>query len=65
MAGALGVRMGGPSLYGGRVVEKPYIGEQDRDDFFGASTEAIRIGYAVSCLGAATAVITLFFWSVL
>jgi adenosylcobinamide-phosphate synthase len=27
MAGALGVRLGGPSLYGGVVVKKPYIGE--------------------------------------
>lgn len=27
MAGALGVRLGGPSSYGGRMCEKPYIGE--------------------------------------
>lgn len=27
MAGALGLRFGGPSMYGGRLVEKPYIGD--------------------------------------
>lgn len=27
MAGALGVRLGGPSRYGGIIVDKPYIGE--------------------------------------
>jgi adenosylcobinamide-phosphate synthase len=65
MAGALGIKMGGPSLYGGRTIEKPYIGEQERNDFYGASAEAIRIGYVVSCLGTATAITTLSFWSVL
>lgn len=65
MAGALGIRMGGPSPYGGRIVEKPYIGEQERDDFYGASAEAIRIGYVVSCLGTATTMATLSFWSLL
>lgn len=30
-AGALGVRMGGPNVYHGRVVEKPYIGVQFPD----------------------------------
>jgi len=28
MAGALGVRLGGPSMYGGISVEKPFIGEE-------------------------------------
>lgn len=28
VAGALGVRLGGPSLYGGRLVPKPYIGDE-------------------------------------
>lgn len=28
MAGALGVRLGGPSTYGGVLVEKPFIGEE-------------------------------------
>ncbi len=65
MAGALGIRMGGPSLYGGKIVEKPYIGEQTRNDLYGASAEAIKIGYVVSCLGTATTMTTLSFWSLL
>jgi adenosylcobinamide-phosphate synthase len=65
MAGALGVRMGGPSLYKGRMVEKPYIGEQGRGDFIEASAEAIRIGYIVSSLAAAAAILTLSFRSLL
>lgn len=28
LAGAFGIRLGGPSIYFGRVVEKPYIGEE-------------------------------------
>jgi adenosylcobinamide-phosphate synthase len=28
MAGALGIRLGGPSRYGGRLLAKPYIGEE-------------------------------------
>lgn len=27
-AGALGIRLGGPNFYGGRLVEKPYIGQE-------------------------------------
>ncbi len=27
MAGALGIRLGGPNIYFNRVVEKPFIGE--------------------------------------
>ncbi|MCK4727437.1 MAG: cobalamin biosynthesis protein, partial [Desulfobacterales bacterium] len=27
-AGALGIRLGGPNLYGGHLVEKPYIGQE-------------------------------------
>ena len=30
MAGALGVRLGGPSTYKGRVSEKPYLGEEKK-----------------------------------
>jgi adenosylcobinamide-phosphate synthase len=59
MAGALGVRMGGPSRYGGRLVEKPYIGEQERADHVAASAEAIRIGYVVALLGVLAAALAL------
>ena len=30
-AGALGLRLGGPSTYFGQVVEKPYMGDGDRE----------------------------------
>ncbi len=47
MAGALGIRMGGPSSYGGIIVEKPYIGdavaEGSAEDYFVASENAIII----------------------
>ena len=33
MAGALGVKLGGPATYEGRLVEKPYIGEDLNPDF--------------------------------
>ncbi len=33
MAGALGVRLGGPSTYGGVMVEKPYIGDSGVADY--------------------------------
>ncbi len=31
MAGALGIRLGGPNYYGGRLVEKPYIGQERKE----------------------------------
>jgi adenosylcobinamide-phosphate synthase len=50
MAGALGVRLGGPSVYFGRRVEKPFIGEAleplDRRRY----RRAIRVLYGTSLL---------------
>lgn len=41
IAGALGVRLGGPSLYGGVAVVKPYIGDNIlKEDFKPGSAEA-------------------------
>jgi adenosylcobinamide-phosphate synthase len=61
MAGALGVRLGGPSTYKGTFVFKPYIGEEnlstehgakDTDMFYlKASEEAVTITKVVSFLG--------------
>ncbi len=59
MAGALGVRLGGPSTYGGELVEKPYIGEATSEDYLSAADEAILIVQAASFLGAGIAAVTL------
>ena len=60
MAGALGIRMGGPSAYGGIVIEKPYIGNVRTEDYTRASEQAIAIVKASSILGIATAIAVLF-----
>ncbi|MEK7736119.1 MAG: cobalamin biosynthesis protein, partial [Nitrospirota bacterium] len=60
MAGALGIRMGGPSAYGGIVIEKPYIGNVRTEDYSRASEQAIAIVKASSILGIATAIAVLF-----
>ncbi|MDP3260655.1 MAG: adenosylcobinamide-phosphate synthase CbiB [Thermodesulfovibrionales bacterium] len=60
MAGALGIRMGGPSAYGGIVIEKPYIGNVRTEDYSRASEQAITIVKASSVLGIATAIAVLF-----
>jgi adenosylcobinamide-phosphate synthase len=61
MAGAVGIRMGGPSTYGGVIFDKPYIGETYREDYVGASEEAITIVLVASLLGAGLAVALLLF----
>ncbi|MBF0564889.1 MAG: cobalamin biosynthesis protein CobD [Nitrospirae bacterium] len=43
MAGALGVRLGGPSFYGGVVVEKPYIGYGTADMSTGKVRDSVLI----------------------
>ena len=60
MAGALGIRMGGPSAYGGIVIEKPYIGNVRTEDYSRASEHAITIVKTASILGIATAMTVLF-----
>ena len=65
MAGALGIRMGGPSTYGGMLVEKPYIGKNEREDYLAASEDAMRIAYVTSVFGVGIAAIVLASRSVL
>lgn len=60
MAGALGIRMGGPSVYGGVVVEKPYIGENRREDFVAASEDTISLVIISSVLTMTLAATILF-----
>jgi adenosylcobinamide-phosphate synthase len=50
MAGALGVRLGGPSTYGGVAVEKPYIGEEFTGDYLTSARQAVHVAVIASCL---------------
>ncbi len=63
MAGALGIRMGGPSAYGGVMVEKPYIGEartkEAAADYLVASERAITIAKFTALLGISIAALIL------
>lgn len=53
LAGALGVRLGGPSTYFGRQVNKPFIGDPGPPLAASHYTEAIRLLYTTSALMAA------------
>ncbi|HXW69164.1 MAG TPA: adenosylcobinamide-phosphate synthase CbiB, partial [Dissulfurispiraceae bacterium] len=63
MAGALGIRMGGPSAYGGVVVEKPYIGDagtkEAAADYLAASERAVTIAKFTALLAISIAVLIL------
>ncbi len=50
MAGALGVRLGGPSTYQGETIEKPFIGNEENPLTFKTIGVAIRIMYVTSVL---------------
>jgi adenosylcobinamide-phosphate synthase len=60
MAGALGVRLGGPSTYFGQVVEKPYIGDPQRPLKAYHYPQAIRILYATSLIMAGLTFLVLY-----
>lgn len=58
MAGALGVRFGGPSTYGGVLIDKPYIGEERHTSdifYLDASEKAIKIIRIASFVGSGVA----------
>jgi adenosylcobinamide-phosphate synthase len=59
MAGALGVRLGGPGTYFGRLVEKPYIGEASQDLDQERYRQAIRLLYVTSVGMAALTLVVL------
>lgn len=51
MAGALNIRLGGPSSYGGRIVEKPYIGDPLEEIRPEHILTAVKLMYGTSILG--------------
>jgi adenosylcobinamide-phosphate synthase len=59
MAGALGVRLGGPSTYGGVLVQKPFIGDDRGGNYREAAERAMAIvsGAAVIAILASAAVL--------
>jgi adenosylcobinamide-phosphate synthase len=59
MAGALGVRLGGPLTYEGIKVEKPYIGEDTTEDYLTAFGYAVNIIKVTSISGVGIAAIIL------
>ncbi|MGD0229850.1 MAG: adenosylcobinamide-phosphate synthase CbiB [Syntrophorhabdales bacterium] len=50
MAGALGIRLGGPSIYGGAIVDKPYIGDERGADYLRSADRAITLVAAAASL---------------
>lgn len=48
MAGALGIRLGGPVSYGGKIVEKPYIGDPENTITPEHIVFSVRIMYVTS-----------------
>lgn len=48
MAGALGIRLGGPSTYQGRLSEKAYLGDEKRSIRPSAINEALAISFTTS-----------------
>lgn len=59
VAGALGVRLGGPSTYGGIMIHKPHIGTSGRTDYLTASMETVGIIRIASFTGFFCAVIAI------
>ena len=53
MAGALGLRLGGPARYFGVRHEKPWLGDKRREIVPGDIRRACRLEYAGAALGLA------------
>ena len=58
MAGALGIRLGGPSTYGGVLSDKPVIGDEETDDYLSASYDAMTLVKISSVVAAILAIST-------
>lgn len=60
VAGALGVRLGGANVYFGQVVEKPTIGDEERELVKEDILQTVRIMYAASFLTVLSAAVISF-----
>ncbi len=58
-AGALGIRLGGPSTYFGRVIDKPFLGDPGHELTSGDHARALRLLYGSSLSAAALSLISL------
>lgn len=57
LAGALGIQLGGPTSYFGKMQDKPFIGENQQSDLRAAGPPALRIIRLTSLLALLTAVL--------
>lgn len=64
LAGALSVRLGGPSSYNGILVDKPFIGDNGCSDYLYVSGKAINIIKIASLVGFSISIGVLFMRSV-
>jgi adenosylcobinamide-phosphate synthase len=60
MAGAVGVMLGGPSFYGGVLVEKPWIGQDREGNYLIASEQTMAVAIIASFLSLGTAALALY-----
>lgn len=60
MAGGIGLRLGGPSAYGGILVQKPYIGEARHRNYLAASKLALSIVWHSSVLAVGISTVVLY-----
>jgi len=57
VAGALGIRLGGPSYYEGSLVDKPFIGDETEKAYEGVIETALRLVSLASAMGMGLAVL--------
>lgn len=65
IAGALGVKLGGPSTYNGIEIQKPYIGIEKTENYLTASEKAVDIVKVSSLIGTGIAAAILYIRNIL